>query len=68
MNPPTGVSMMFVMLFIGAVIRVILPMISPENYQLWIALSQGLWIMAFTMFVYLYAVILLRPRVDGRWG
>jgi len=68
MNPPTGVSMMFVMLFVGAVIRVILPMILPENYQLWIALSQGLWIMAFTTFVYLYAVILLRPRVDGRWG
>jgi len=68
MNPPTGVSMMFVMLFVGAIIRVILPMISPENYQLWIALSQGLWIMAFMIFVYLYAVILLRPRVDGRWG
>ncbi len=68
MNPPTGVSMMFVMLFVGAIIRVILPMISPENYQLWIALSQGLWIMAFIIFVYLYAVILLRPRVDGRWG
>jgi len=68
MSPPNGVSLMFSMLFVGAVIRVILPMISPENYQLWIALSQGLWIMAFTMFVYLYAVILLRPRADGRWG
>ena len=68
MNPPTGVSMMFVMLFVGAIIRVILPMLSPDNYQLWIALSQGLWIMAFIIFVYLYAVILLRPRVDGRWG
>jgi len=68
MNPPKGVGLMFLILLLGAVLRVVFPIISPENYQLWIALSQGLWIMAFTMFVYLYAVILLRPRVDGRWG
>jgi len=68
MNPPTGVSLMFLMLLVGAVIRVVLPMLFPDDYQLWIALSQGFWIVCFALFVYLYAVILLRPRLDGRWG
>jgi uncharacterized protein involved in response to NO len=68
MNPPTGVSLMFLMLLLGAVIRVVFPIFFPNDYQLWIALSQGLWIASFALFVYLYAVILLRPRMDGRWG
>lgn len=67
-NPPTGVTIMFLMLLVAGVVRVFFPMISAENYQLWVALSQGLWILAFTLFVYLYARILLRPRIDGRWG
>lgn len=67
-NPPTGVTIMFLMLLVAGVVRVFFPMISAENYQLWVALSQGLWILAFTLFVYLYARILLRARIDGRWG
>jgi len=68
MNPPTGVSLMFLMLLLGAVIRVVFPIFFTDDYQLWIALSQGLWIVSFALFVYLYAAILLRPRTDGRWG
>ncbi|MBL4760050.1 MAG: NnrS family protein [Mariprofundaceae bacterium] len=68
MKPPIGVSMMFLMLLVGTVVRVILPMILPEYYQLWIALSQALWMLSFALFVYLYTVTLSRPRVDGRWG
>jgi len=68
MNPPKGVALMFFILFIGAIVRVIFPMVLPDNYQLWIALSQIFWMMAFALFVYLYAMILIRPRIDGRWG
>lgn len=68
MKPPRGVTLMFLILFVGVFIRVLLPMISAEHYQLWIALSQALWMVSFTLFVYLYAMILIRPRVDGRWG
>jgi len=66
--PPPGVALMFFMLSIGAVVRVIFPLISGQYYQLWIALSQGLWIAAFTLFLYRYAAILMRPRIDGKWG
>ena len=68
MKPPRGVTLMFLILLVGAFIRVLLPMISMEYYQLWIALSQALWALSFMLFVYLYAMILIRPRVDGRWG
>jgi len=59
---------MFLMLCVGAVVRVIFPLISDTHYQLWIGLSQGLWIAAFALFLYRYAPILARPRTDGRWG
>jgi len=68
MSPPRGVSIMFLMLFAGTVLRVIFPIFSIEHYQLWIALSQGLWVMAFALFLYLYTTILISPRADGRWG
>jgi len=68
MKPPKGVRMMFLMLLVSAVVRVLFPIVYPDSYQLWLALSQGLWIISFTLFVYLYATILLRPRTDGRWS
>jgi len=67
-QPPTGVGLMFSMLCAGAVIRVMFPLLSADHYQLWIGLSQGLWILAFAMFLHRYASILIRPRIDGRPG
>jgi len=67
-QPPSGIGLMFFMLSIGAVVRVVFPMISIEHYQLWIGLSQGLWIATFILFLYRYTSILLRPRIDGRPG
>jgi len=66
-QPPSGVGLMFFMLCVGAIVRVILPLISAEHYQLWIGLSQGLWMTAFALFLYCYTSILTRPRIDGRW-
>ncbi|MBL1351871.1 MAG: NnrS family protein, partial [Zetaproteobacteria bacterium] len=68
MNPPKGVGWMFIVLFVGAFVRVFLPMFLPEYAPLWIALSQVLWMIVFALFVFLYAMILIRPRADGRWG
>jgi len=67
-QPPTGVGLMFSMLCAGAVVRVMLPLMSADHYQLWIGLSQGLWILAFAMFLHRYVSILIRPRIDGRPG
>jgi len=67
-QPPTGVGLIFLVLCVGAVVRVIFPMILAEHYQLWIGLSQGLWITAFALFLFRYASILVYPRTDGQWG
>ncbi len=67
-QPPSGVGLMFLLLCTSAVVRVIFPLISVEHYQLWVGISQGLWIAVFALFLYLYTHILTGHRIDGRWG
>ena len=64
LNPPSGLSWMFAVLFMGAIVRVLVPLLNASYYMLWIGLSQVLWIMAFAMFLYLYAPMLVRPAVS----
>jgi len=68
MQPPSGVGLMFFMLFLGALLRVVFPLLFAGHYLLWIGISQALWITTFALFLYLYASILIRPRIDGQWG
>jgi len=68
MRPPSGVGPMFFMLFLGAFVRVVFPLMFAGHYLLWIGVSQALWIMTFTLFLYIYAPILIRPRIDGQRG
>jgi len=68
MQPPSGIALAFAMLCLGAFIRVILPLLFAGYDSLWIAMSQALWIAAFSLFAYLYAFILIRPRIDGKAG
>jgi len=58
----------FVLINLGALIRVFGPAVLPAHYALWVDLSAGLWILAFGLFSYRYAPLLLRPRVDGKPG
>ncbi len=67
-DPPSSVWWMFLLLAGGAVVRVLFPLLSGEHYQLWVAGSQLLWIAAFTLFVFIYTPILVKPRIDGRYG
>ncbi|OIO66259.1 MAG: NnrS family protein [Zetaproteobacteria bacterium CG_4_9_14_3_um_filter_49_83] len=67
-HPPTGVSLMFLLLCLGACVRVILPLLASDYYQILVAVAQLLWVASFMQFLYLYALILIRPRVDGQWG
>jgi len=52
----------------GTLVRVLAPLIDPASYPLWIGLSQVLWVIAFSLFVVLFANLLTRPRVDGKPG
>jgi uncharacterized protein involved in response to NO len=67
-DPPAAVGWMLAVLVAGAVVRVLLPLVWPAQYALWIGTSQALWIIAFALFAGTYAAMLVRPRIDGSYG
>jgi uncharacterized protein involved in response to NO len=67
-QPPATVDIACAALVLAAIFRVILPLFAVEHYQLWVSISQGLWIAAFVLFAFSYLPILIRPRVDGKPG
>ena len=67
-SPPSGLAVVFGLLTLAALARVALPMLDMGHYGLWISVSQGLWVAAFTLFVYRFGIMLVRPRVDGQPG
>lgn len=56
------------MLLLGVVFRVVFPLFNMELYIYWVGISQVLWMISFAIFVYAYAPMLLRARIDGRDG
>lgn len=68
LDPPKGLSPMFALLFIGAIVRVFFPLIDPSHYPVWIGLSQAFWIISFGLFLYLFAPMLMQPEVQSRGG
>ncbi len=67
-NPPRALGPVFALLFLGAVVRVVLPLLLPAHYPNLVLTSQLLWVAAFLPFFILYAPILIKPRVDGSYG
>lgn len=67
-DPPKILHVIFGLLFIGAVVRVILPIFLGQYYLHLIGLSQVLWIAGFLIFFIRYAPMLIKPRADGRYG
>lgn len=67
-DPPALLAPIFLLLFIGSLARVVLPLLFPQWYAQWIGAAQILWIIPFALFSWLYAPMLVQPRVDGRYG
>jgi uncharacterized protein involved in response to NO len=63
LDPPAGLFWMFAVLFVGAIVRVVFPLLNPSHYVVWIGLSQALWIVSFAMFLYVYSPMLVRPEI-----
>jgi len=60
---------MFSVLALGALIRIIPPLVAPAQYVLWIGLSQALWIAAFAAFLFTCLPMLLKPSLgNGQAG
>lgn len=67
-DPSPNVFWCFLALVLGFIFRVIFPLFNMDLYIYWIAISQILWIISFSIFIYLYAPMLVSPRIDGRDG
>jgi uncharacterized protein involved in response to NO len=67
-EPPAQLSWIFAILLSGAIVRVFFALFDPAHYALWIGVSQALWITSFTIFLFIYLPMLVRPRIDGRYG
>ncbi|MBU0656109.1 MAG: NnrS family protein, partial [Gammaproteobacteria bacterium] len=67
-DPPQILIVVFLLLFSAAFIRVLNVWLVPEFYGEWILSAQLLWITAFALFVWHYAPMLVKPRIDGRYG
>ena len=62
------VAFAFILINLAAALRGIFPIIFPYWLPQLVALSGGLWILSFLIFLAIYTPILIRPRVDGRPG
>lgn len=67
-TPPAILLPVFLLLLAGGVVRVFLPIIWPADYAMWVFASLVLWILAFGLFIPVYAPMLIKPRIDGRYG
>jgi uncharacterized protein involved in response to NO len=56
---------MFAVLTLGAIIRIIPPLLAPAHYLHWIGLSQALWIAAFAAFLFTCLPMLMKPSLGN---
>ncbi|MBI2992541.1 MAG: NnrS family protein, partial [Deltaproteobacteria bacterium] len=58
----------FALINLAAVTRGVAPLFFPSLLPALVALSGGLWMLSFALFLEVYTPILIKPRVDGRPG
>lgn len=67
-EPPTLIQAAFMLIVLSLVFRFFLPVFATQHYVWWVNVSGAFWIAAFALFVYAYAAMLIKPRVDGMDG
>jgi uncharacterized protein involved in response to NO len=65
---PGPMTAAFVSITLAALARVLLPWLAPGHYLAGLVVAGVFWVLAFTVFLVVYAPILVRPRMDGRPG
>jgi uncharacterized protein involved in response to NO len=58
----------FVLINLAALARVVPGLVQPAAYAEWLVVSGLLWVSAFGLFLWVYAPMLVSPRVDGAPG
>jgi uncharacterized protein involved in response to NO len=61
-------NLAFLLAILAAFSRVLPSLLIPEVYRISLYASGLLWILAFTLFIRIYAPMLISPRADGRPG
>ncbi|CAG0986796.1 hypothetical protein MTYP_02059 [Methylophilaceae bacterium] len=67
-QPPALVGYALTALVVSVLFRVGLPLIDMNHYPWWLAASYLCWVVAFVLFLLVYAPILVKPRPDGQIG
>lgn len=65
-SPPPIVFWIFLLLFLGAIIRVFFPILYSSKYLVWVGASQLLWILSFFIFAIAFFPMLLRPKIETK--
>ncbi len=68
LKPHPLVTVAYLFIFTATVIRVVVSAWLPEFTYWGIAIAGGLWILAYSIYLYFYAPMLLTTRADGRPG
>ncbi len=68
MKASNTIAIAFVLINVAALFRVLLPIAMPHWYENLIYISTLSWLAAFSLFVFVYAPILSRARIDGQDG
>lgn len=63
-----AIALAFVLINIAALLRVILPLVFPAAYDVFIYVSSLCWLAAFALFIFVYLPILTQARIDGQEG
>lgn len=61
---PPVMTILLVCMVLVTIIRVLFPMLDPQNYQLWVTVSGTLWIVTFSLFSIVFIPMLFKPGVD----
>lgn len=63
-----AIAIAFVMINLAVLFRVLVPIAIPAWYSISIYVSMLSWLLAFSLFIFVYAPILASPRIDGQSG
>lgn len=63
-----AIAIAFVLINLAAFFRVLLPIAIPTWYNISIYVSMLSWLLAFSLFIFVYSPILTSPRIDGQAG
>ena len=66
--PPRVTVAAYLLVPVAALVRAFAPALMPDAYAGSVATAGGLWLLAFLLFLLVFAPILIGPRADGRPG